>query len=139
MSMKAMYDLRDMLCKEIDEIAHKGELGAGELDVIHKLTASIKNIDKIAMFESGGYSRDDGYSREDGYSRGGDWDASIRGTYGRGSSYRRKRDSMGRYSRDDGYSRDGHAKDVIERMMQDTDDPNVKEALRQCMHVVEKG
>lgn len=46
---------------------------------------------------------------------------------------------MGRYSRDDGYSRDGHAKDVIERMMQDTDDPNVKEALRQCMHVVEKG
>lgn len=56
-----------------------------------------------------------------------------------GSSYRRKRDPMGRYSRDDGYSRDGHAKDVIERMMQDTDDPNVKEALRQCMHVVEKG
>lgn len=91
------------------------------------------------MLQSGGYSRDDGYSREDGYSRGGDWDASIRGTYGRGSSYRRKRDSMGRYSRDDGYSRDGHAKDVIERMMQDTDDPNVKEALRQCMHVVEKG
>lgn len=29
MSMKAMYDLRDMLCKELDEIAHKGELGAG--------------------------------------------------------------------------------------------------------------
>ena len=55
--------------------------------------------------------------------------------YGRGSSYRRKRDSMGRYSWDD---RDGHAKDVIERMMQDTDAPNVKEALRQCMHVVEK-
>ena len=46
---------------------------------------------------------------------------------------------MGRYSRDDVYSRDVHAKDVIERMMQDTDDPNVKEALRQCMHVVEKG
>ena len=28
---------------------------------------------------------------------------------------------------------------AYERMMQDTDDPNVKEALRQCMHVVEKG
>ena len=99
------------------------------------LTVAMKNIDKITLFESGGYSRDDGYSRKDGYSRGGDWDASIRGTYGRGSSYRRKRDSMGRYSWDD---RDGHAKDVIERMMQDTDAPNVKEALRQCMHVVEK-
>ena len=65
------------------------------------------------MFESGGYSRDDGYSREDGYSRGGDWDASIRGTYGRCSSYRRKRDSMGRYSRDDGYSRESRGKEAI--------------------------
>lgn len=139
MNMKELFGIREMLCDELSEYAGKQEMGTGELDVIHKLTASIKNIDKIAMFESGGYSRDDGYSREDGYSRGGDWDANIRGTYGRGSSYRRKRDSMGRYSRDDVYSRDGHAKDMIERMMQDTDDPNVKEALRQCMHVVEKG
>ena len=54
--------------------------------------------------------------------------------YNRGSSYRRKMDSMGRYSRDE-----GKAKDLIERMMQDTDDPNVKEALRQAMHVVENG
>lgn len=103
MNMKELFGIREMLCDELSEYAGKQEMGTGELDVIHKLTASIKNIDKIAMFESGGYSRDDGYSREDGYSRG------------------------------------GHAKDVIERMMQDTDDPNVKEALRQCMHVVEKG
>ena len=40
----------------------------------------------------------------------------------------------GRYSRDE-----GKAKDLIERMMQDTDDPNVKESLRQAMHVVENG
>lgn len=93
-----------MLCDELSEYAGKQEMGTGELDVIHKLTASIKNIDKIAMFESGGYSRDDGYSR------GGDWDASIRGTCGRGISYRRKRDSMGRYSRDDGYSRESRGK-----------------------------
>ena len=89
------------------------------------------------MFESGGYSRDDGYSRADGYSRGGDWDASIRGTYGRGSSDRRKRDSMGRYSRDDGYSRESRGKEASERMMQDTDDPTVKEALRQAVPVME--
>ena len=41
---------------------------------------------------------------------------------------------MGRYSRDE-----GKAKNLIERMMQDTDDPNVKESLRQTMHVVENG
>lgn len=50
------------------------------------------------------------------------------------SNIERKMDSMGRYSRDE-----GKAKDLIERMMQDTDDPNVKEALRQAMHVVENG
>ena len=96
-----------MLCDELSEYAGKQEMGTGELDVIHKLTASIKNIDKIAMFESGGYSRDDGYSREDGYSR------------------------------DDVYSRESRGKEAIERMMQDTDDPTVKEALRQAVHVME--
>lgn len=38
MSMKSMYELRDMLCDELDEIARKGELGAGDLDIAHKLT-----------------------------------------------------------------------------------------------------
>nr|DAQ52692.1 MAG TPA: hypothetical protein [Caudoviricetes sp.] len=132
MNTKDLFNIREMLCSELSEFSGQRELSTAELDAVHKLASSIKNIDKIVMFESGGYSRDDGYSREDGYSR--DWDANIRGGYNRGSSYRRKRDSMGRYSRDD-----GNAKDLIERMMQDTDDPNVKEALRQAMHVVENG
>ena len=29
MSKKAMYDLRNMLCEELDELARKGDLGAG--------------------------------------------------------------------------------------------------------------
>lgn len=123
MNIKELFGIREMLCEELSEFSGQRELSAAELDAIHKLASSIKNIDKIAMFESGDYSRDDGYSR--------DW-SSGRTAYNRGSSYRRKRDSMGRYSRDE-----GKAKDLIERMMQDTDDPNVKEALRQAMHVVE--
>ena len=55
MGMKSMYNLRDMLCKELDEIARKGELGAGDLDIAHKLTDTIKNIDKIETLEEGGY------------------------------------------------------------------------------------
>ena len=47
MGMKSMYDLRDMLCKELDEISRKGELGAGDLDIVHKLASTIKNLDKI--------------------------------------------------------------------------------------------
>ena len=70
MNMKAMYDLRDMLCKELDEIARKGELGAGDLDIAHKLVSTIKNIDKIEMMEGEGYSRDGDYSQRR-YSRDG--------------------------------------------------------------------
>lgn len=93
--MEYMHELKDKLCDELEEIARKGELGAGDLEIIHKLTDTIKNLDKIEMLE------DDG-----GYSQDGGWMA--RGTYNRGTSYRgRKRDSMGRYSRDGDYSRDG--------------------------------
>ena len=51
MGMKSMYDLRDMLCKELDEISRKGELGAGDLDIVHKLASTIKNLDKIEAME----------------------------------------------------------------------------------------
>ena len=84
MSMKVMYDLKDMLCAELDEIGKKGEMSAGDLETVHKLTDTIKNIDKIVMLE------DDGYSRDEDYSRDGDWSANMRGNYGRGSSYARR-------------------------------------------------
>ncbi len=105
--MEYMYKLKERLCDELEEIGNKGEWGAGDLDIIHKLTDTIKNFDKIEMLEEDG-----------GYSQDGNWEADMRGTYGRGSSYRgRKRDSMGRYSRDGrmgGYSRH----DVKEAMME---------------------
>ena len=90
--MEYMHDLKDKLCKELEEIARKPEMSAGDLEAVHKLTDTIKNLDKIEMLEDGGYSRD------------GDWEMEGRGSYERGSSYRgRKRDSMGRYSRDGRY------------------------------------
>lgn len=91
--MEYMHDLKDKLCKELEEIARKPEMSAGDLEAVHKLTDTIKNLDKIAMLEDG-----------DGYSQAGDWEMEGRGSYNRGSSYRgRKRDSMGRYSRDGRY------------------------------------
>ena len=88
-----MYELRDILCEELDKIADRGELSAGELETAQKLTDTIKNIDKISMMEEDG-----------GYSGDGEWEAM--GNYGRGSSYR-NRDSMGRYSRNNRYSMRG--------------------------------
>jgi hypothetical protein len=131
MSKKAMYDLRDMLCKELDEISRKGELGAGDLDIVHKLASTIKNLDKIEMME------DDGYSRDGDYSRGGDWQADMRGTYGRGSSYARRGTHYvrGHYSRADSME---HLREQINDMMRETDDDRVKEALRRAASLMEE-
>jgi hypothetical protein len=132
-----MYDLRDMLCKELDEISRKGELGAGDLEIAHKLTDTIKNIDKIEMMEDDGYSRDGDYSSDGDYSRGGDWQADMRGTYGRGSSYARRGTHYvrGHYSRADSME---HLREQINDMMRETDDDRVKEALRRAASLMEE-
>ena len=137
MSKKAMYDLRNMLCDELDELARKGDLGAGDLEIAHKLTATIKNIDKIEMMEDDGYSRDGEYSRDGDYSRGGDWQADMRGTYGRGSSYARRGTHYvrGHYSRADSME---HLREQINDMMRETDDDRVKEALRRAASLMEE-
>ena len=129
MSMKAMYELRDMLCKELDELARKGELGAGDLEIAHKLTDTIKNLDKIERLED-----DDGYSGR--YSRDGNWEADMRGTYGRGSSYARRGSHYvrGHYSRTDGMER---MREQLDRMMGETDDERVKDALRRAVSMME--
>lgn len=129
--MEYMYDLKEKMCRELEEIARKPEMSAGDLEAIHKLTDTIKNIDKIEMLEEDG-----------GYSRAGDWEADMRGTYGRGSSYRgRKRDSMGRYSRDGRMYSRGDAKehmiDQIEDMMGGANERE-KEILRRAMEQLEK-
>lgn len=132
--MEYMHELKEKLCDELDEIARKGELGAGDLEIIHKLTDTIKNLDKIEMLE------DDG-----GYSQAGDWEIEGR-AYNRGNSYaRRKRDSMGRYSRDGRMMRGVYSRhDAKEAMMDQMEDlmaqagsEKEREAIRRCMNQLE--
>lgn len=137
--MDYMHELKEKLCDELEEIANKGELGAGDLEIIHKLTDTIKNLDKIEMLEDGGYSQ------------AGDWEIEGR-AYNRGNSYaRRKRDSMGRYSRDGRMMRGGYrdgrmysmaeAKDDMMEQIEDMmDGANEKEKaiLRRAMTELEK-
>lgn len=135
--MEYMHELKEKLCDELEEIARKGELGAGDLEIIHKLTDTIKNLDKIEMLEDGG-----------GYSQAGDWEMEGRGSYERGSSYRgRKRDSMGRYSRDGRYgptTRMYSRADVRDDMMAKLEDmmgsasEQERTILRQAMDKLEK-
>lgn len=129
-----MHELKEKLCEELEEIARKPEMSAGDLEAAHKLTDTIKNIDKIEMLEE-----------DDGYSRAGNWEADMRGTYARGSSYRgRKRDSMGRYSRDGrigGYSRHDSKEAMMEQareMMEDATNEREREAIRRFMTELER-
>lgn len=100
-----MHKIKEMLMNELYEYEEKakkmsgGKLSTQELEKIHKLTDTVKNIDKIEMLEG-----DEGYS-EDGHYMG---EGRIYGTsYARGRGRNARRDSMGRYSRDDGMSYDG--------------------------------
>ena len=118
--MDAMDRLREMLCRELEEIAQKGDLGTGDLDIVHKLSDTIKNIDKIEMLEESGYSRD------------GDWDANIRSSYGRGSSYagRGMHYVRGHYSRMDSHD---YIKHQLESLMREAQTDPAREAIRRCI------
>ena len=118
--MHALYNLKDMLCQELEEFGEKGELTAGSLETIDKLAHAVKNIDKIIMSkedEMMGSSFDDGGSSEMGSYRnsirGGSFrDRSYRNSY-EDYSNRRGRDSMGRYTSRRGYSR---AEDIAQQI-----------------------
>lgn len=127
--MEYMYELKEKLCRELEEVARKPEMGAGDLELIHKLTDTIKNIDKIDALE------------DDGYSRGGDWEMEGRGRYNRGSSYARRRDSRGRYTSDRRYSRDDaktHMMEQMERLMNGTQNEREREIIKRAMDQLEQ-
>ena len=97
--MEYIEKIKKMLCKELDEYAMKGKLTMADLDAVHKLTDTVKNLDKIAMLDDGGYS--EGRS----YMHGSSYDDDMMYSERRGRGKYAKRDSMGRYSSDD-YSED---------------------------------
>ena len=132
--MEYMHELKEMLCDELEKIVEDGELTAGSLETIDKLTHSIKSIATIMAMEDSDYSYDDGMNM--GANRGG--------------SYAQRRDSRGRYSRRGGsyargrmrggYSRDDeHDKMVekLEKMMEKTSDQNAKNAIREAIETIE--
>jgi hypothetical protein len=113
--MAKMEELREMLCEELDKITKKGELSAGSLDVVDKLTHSIKSIDTIIAMEDAGYSSDDYSMRGNSYARG------------RGSNARR--DSMGRYSSDNYSMRGGRSGERGRNYSYDDEMNNLREQL----------
>lgn len=133
--MEKMEELRDMLCEELEHIAEK-EITTGTLDVIDKLTHSIKSIDTIMAMEESGYSNS--YRSYDDGSYDGYGDYGRRGSYARGRGRNARRDSRGRYSRR--YSRAEAKEDMAEKledMMGETNDPTVRKALESAIKRME--
>ena len=146
--MKHLEKLREALCEELDKFAKSGDITVNSLEKIHKLTDTIKNIDKIMMLEES-----EGYSEERGraYMRGSSYDDDMMYSERRGRGRYAKRDSMGRYSSDGddyserrtarGYSRDEATDWMMTRlgeMMSETDDPKQRETLKKCMRELER-
>ena len=157
--MHYMHDLKDLLCAELEDFAEKGKksgkMSMGDLETVHKLTDTVKNILKIdTLSEELGYSKDGiymgegriyGTSYESGYAE------RVGSSYARGRGRYAKRDSMGRYSRDGGMSyrggmRGGYSRDdgkhymmeQLEEMMEEAEKPAEKEALRRCMDALKR-
>ena len=105
--MEYIEKIKKMLCKELDEYAMKGKISGSDLDMIWKLTDTVKNLDKIEMLEDG-----DSY---DGYSEMREYPYMGGSSYARGRGRYAKRDSMGRYSSDDRMSYDDYSESRMDR------------------------
>lgn len=127
--MHKLYDLKEMLCEELEDYADKGKLDMGGLEIVDKLAHAIKNIDKIIY-------KEDGYS-ERRYPERGMYDGHISYADSYGDSYGRystrrgrgrnaRRDSMGRYA-------SAGMRDEIERLMDEAPDEETRMKLERFM------
>ena len=132
--MHEIYELKERLCDELKEYGKKGDLDVGTLDVVDKLSRTVKNLGKIIdKYEESEYSYENGMPYTDGmsYARNGR-------RSGRYSSARR-RDSMGRYSRRGGYSMDN--KGMIEELrdlMNDAPDDRTRQEFQSFIDKIER-
>lgn len=142
--MHELYQLKEMLCKELEEYGSKGDLSAGSLEIVDKLAHALKNLDKIietkeeesgeeysgAMYRRGGsYRYDDGMMTGGSYRRGG--------SYARGGNRRgmvTNPTGRNQYSREGGYSRaEGDMAEIVEElrgMMDDLPEDKQREVQR---------
>lgn len=155
--MEYIEKIKKMLCKELDEYAMKGKLTASDLEMVHKLTDTVKNLDKIALMsenEENGYSEARGGMRGRSYMGGSSYDDDMMYSERRGRGRNARRDSMGRYSSEDGssyddysearmdrrYSRDDakdHLMSALGEAMEDADS-NQREILKDAMRKIER-
>lgn len=137
--MHKLYDLKDMLCEELEQFGSRDKLTSSTLETVDKLAHAAKNVGKlIEMCEEEEYSRDDGMSR--GYGRSYDRGYSNRrysmdGYYydDGGMSHRRGRAANGRF-----VSRDGsEMARRLREMMNEAPDENSRQEIQRLAERME--
>jgi dynactin complex subunit len=145
--MEYIEKIKKMLCRELEKFSMKTDLNVTDLEKIHKLSDTIKNLDKIKMLEEDG----EGYS-EARMGRGGSrysYDDEMMYSERRGRGRNAKRDSMGRYSSEGGYAEDyrggmysyddakDHMMNKLGEMMTSANEDE-REVLKDCMRKLER-
>ena len=145
--MEYIEKIKKMLCRELEKFSMKTDLNVTDLEKIHKLSDTIKNLDKIKMLEE----ESEGYS-EARMGRGGSrysYDDDMMYSERRGRGRNAKRDSMGRYSREGGYAEDyrggmysyddakDHMMNKLGEMMTSANEDE-REILKDCMRKLER-
>lgn len=149
--MHKLYELKQMLCEELEQYGKKGELSAGSLDIVDKLAHAIKNLDKIieakeeeeySMAMQGGqqggsYARGERGGRSN--ARGGSYEGGsyARGSYARGRGSNARRDSMGRYASEGGYSRNDDMIAELHELMNEAQDEQTRQEFQRFIQKME--
>lgn len=126
--MHDIYNLKEMLVKELEDYGKSNDLSIGTLDIIDTLAHSVKNLDKIIdCYEQKSYSMNDGMNNR----------RSMRNSYydyDDGMSTRRGRGANGRF-----VSRDGSdmARQLRE-MAHNSDDEHVKSEIERLAGKIEQ-
>lgn len=123
--MHGIYELKEMLCKQLEDYGKKGEMSAAILERVDMLAHAVKNLDKIIEnYEGTEYSGN--YTNRNSYDR----------SMANGQSTRR--DSMGRYARDGGYSRGGDLVDQLRDMMGEAHDDRTRQEIQRLVSRLEQ-
>ena len=122
--MKKLDEIRDVLCEELDGIVKGGKLSVGDLDTLHKITDTIKNIYKIEMLET-----------EESY---GDWEA--KDNYSRDEMRTLPNVSYGRHWLRGHYSRDDFKSHSVRRLKEIAEmaDTNERRAIEKAIAEIER-
>lgn len=124
--MHKIYDLKETLCRDLEEYGMKDKLDLSELEIVDTLAHAIKNIDRIIeVYEEQEYGEE---ASRMAYpwnimNRGGSYSDGRRMNYNRYSRGRGSYENNYRRPRNDGYSRAEQDMDAmineLKDMMQD--------------------